>query len=282
MAIDRITTVKLKEMKAAGAKIVGATAWDFVSAGNAESAGVDIVLVGDSLAMTMRGDPDTLAITLEDMIYHSKMVSRACKVSMVIGDMPFMSYQISPEQALTSAGRFLKEGGVRGVKIEGGRKLAASISKTTDAGIPVMGHIGLTPQSIHQIGGFKVQARTLDPAIDLIEDARCLQEAGAFAIVLECVPAPLSAHITSLLEIPTIGIGAGNACDGQIQVTADVIGLTGANPPKHAKRYADLNSAWTDALREYVKEVREGAFPTDDQSFSAGPDLQKAIDDKEL
>ena len=160
--------------------------------------------------------------------------------------------------------------------------MAPSISKTTEAGIPVMGHIGLTPQSIHQMGGFKVQGRTVEPAKDLIEDARSLQEAGVFAIVLECVPAPLSAHITNLLDIPTIGIGAGIACDGQVQVTADVIGLTGANPPKHAKRYADLNSAWTNCLRDYVKDVREGVFPTDNQSFAAGPDLQKAIDDKEL
>jgi len=282
MATDRITTIKLKEMKAAGAKIVGVTAWDHVSAKNAEAAGVDIVLVGDSLAMTMRGDPDTLAITLADMIYHTKMVSKACLLSMVVGDMPFMSYQVSAEQALINAGRFLKEGGARGVKIEGGRRLAAAISKITDAGIPVMGHIGLTPQSIHQLGGFKIQARTLDPARELIEDARCLQEAGVFAIVLECVPAPLSAHVTTLLEIPTIGIGAGSGCDGQIQVTADVIGLTDADPPKHAKRYTNVSGAWTDALRKYAEDVREGAFPTEDNGFSAGDDLQSAIDNGTL
>lgn len=282
MATDRITTIKLKAMKAAGAKIVGVTAWDYVSAKNAEAAGVDLVLVGDSLAMTMRGDSDTLAITLTDMIYHTKMVSKACRLSMVVGDMPFMSYQVSTEQALSNAGRFLKEGGARGVKIEGGRRLAAAISKTTGAGIPVMGHIGLTPQSIHQLGGFKIQARTLDPARELIEDALCLQEAGVFAIVLECVPAPLSAHVTTLLEIPTIGIGAGSGCDGQIQVTADVIGLTDADPPKHAKRYTNVSGAWTDALTKYAEDVREGAFPTEDNAFSAGDDLQSAIDNGTL
>lgn len=282
MAANRVTTAKLKEMKAAGVKIVGATAWDHVSAAMAEAAGVDIVLVGDSLAMTIRGDANTLAITLDDMIYHTRMAAKACEQTMVVGDMPFMSYQISPELALENAGRFLKEGGAQGVKIEGGRKMAATITKVIDAGIPVMGHIGLTPQSIHQIGGFKVQGQALGPAKDLIEDARALQEAGVFAIVLECVPASLSAHITGMLTVATIGIGAGPGCDGQIQVTADVVGLTKGRIPKHAKKYTDLSRAWRGALRRYVKEVKEADFPTDANSFAAGADLQKAIDNKEI
>jgi 3-methyl-2-oxobutanoate hydroxymethyltransferase len=282
MSINRITTARLREMKSAGDRIVAATAWDYISARIADEAGIDILLVGDSLSMTIRGDKDTLGITVDEMLYHSAMVSKACIQAMMIVDMPFMSYQVNADLALINAGKFVKEAGAHGVKIEGGGKMAATIARITQAGIPVMGHIGLTPQSVHQFGGFKVQARTTDSAKELIEDAGRIQEAGAFAIVLECVPAPLSQKLSALLDIPTIGIGAGIGCDGQVQVTADLIGLTAGTIPRHAKKYSDLNRAWSDAMRSYAAEVREGSFPTDEQSFPAAPDLQAAIDEDKL
>lgn len=269
-------------MKIAGERSVGATAWDYASAAMAEAAGADIVLVGDSLSMTIRGDEDTLAITLEDMLYHTKMVAGACNRALVVGDMPFMSYQVNAETALISAGRFLKEGRARAVKIEGGRKMAGTITRVTEAGIPVMGHIGLTPQSVHQLGGFKVQGKALGAAKELIADSKALVTAGVFAIVLECVPASLAAYITGEIDVPTIGIGAGADCDGQIQVTADLVGLNPGFVPKHAKRYANINRAYVAALRKYAKEVKEGAFPTADNAFEAGPELDSAIDKKEL
>lgn len=282
MPTDRITTAKLREMKASGVKIVAATAWDYVSARIADDAGIDILLAGDSLAMTIRGDSDTLSITLDEMLYHTAMVSKACSRAMVVGDMPFMSYQINSDQALANAGRFLKEAGAAGVKIEGGSKMCTTISKVVEAGIPVMGHIGLKPQSVHQLGGFKVQGRTVEAARELIDDARCLKDAGVFTIVLECIPAPLAGKITADLNVPTISIGAGIGCDGQVQVTADLIGLTVGKGPKHAKKYADLNSAWADALSAYAEEVRAGSFPTSEQSFPADADLLAAIDKDEL
>lgn len=278
MANESVTTLKLKEMKADGDMIVGLTAWDFNSAVFADTAGVDIVLVGDSLAMTIRGDVDTLAITMDDMLYHARMVAKGCRRAMVIGDMPFMSYQVNPDQALVNAGRFLKEGSAKGVKIEGGRIMESTIAKITEAGIPVMGHIGLTPQSIHQLGGFKVQGRDLESAKDLVRDALSLEDAGVFALVLECVPSQLAAHITKTIGIPTIGIGAGSDCDGQIQVTADVIGLTKDFIPKHAKRYTNLSRAVVTALRKYVKEVKAEEFPKEENSFDASPEVESYIE----
>lgn len=278
MANESVTTLKLKEMKADGDMIVGLTAWDFNSAVFADTAGVDIVLVGDSLAMTIRGDVDTLAITMDDMLYHTRMVAKGCRKAMVIGDMPFMSYQVNPDQALVNAGRFLKEGSAKGVKIEGGRIMESTIAKITEAGIPVMGHIGLTPQSIHQLGGFKVQGRDLESAKDLVRDALSLEDAGVFALVLECVPSQLAAHITKTIGIPTIGIGAGSDCDGQIQVTADVIGLTKDFIPKHAKRYTNLSRAVMTALRKYVKEVKTEEFPKEENSFDASPEVESYIE----
>ncbi len=282
MAKDKITSTIIKDMKHKGEKIVALTAWDYTSAKIVESAGVEIVLVGDSLSMTIRGDSNTLKITLEDMIYHTRMVSKACVRALVVADMPFMSFQVSAEQATMNAGRFLKEGDAHAVKIEGGAEMADTVKKVTAAGIPVMGHIGLTPQSIHLLGGFKVQGKAIERAKDLLADAKALEEAGAFSIVLECVPAPLATYITEKIDIPTISIGAGDGCDGQVQVTADVIGLKKGDVPKHAKKYVDLNQFMTEAVRQYADEVRNKVFPTKDHSFSASPELEDVINKGEI
>ncbi len=269
-------------MKSNGEKIVGLTAWDYLSGKFADKSGAEIVLVGDSLSMTIRGDKNTLSISLEEMIYHSRMVARAVERAIVIGDMPFMSYQVSPQQALENAGRFVKEGMVQAVKIEGGRIMAETVKKITKAGIPVMGHIGLTPQSIHQVGGLKVQAKQVEEARDLVNDALSLEEAGAFCVVLECVPAPLAGYISNRLTIPTIGIGAGSSCDGQIQVSADVLGLLTDVNPKHAKKYANLAEVISRAYSDYVSEVKQGIFPTEANSFPASTELLKAIEREEF
>ena len=282
MTNDKITSATIKEMKNQGEKIVALTAWDFASAKTVESAGVEIVLVGDSLSMTIRGDSNTLKITLEDMIYHTRMVSKACERALVVADMPFMSYQVSAEQAVANAGRFLKEGDAQAVKIEGGAKMADTVKKVTGAGIPVMGHIGLTPQSIHQLGGFKVQGKALDPARDVLADAKALEEAGVFSVVLECVPATLATYITERINIPTIGIGAGAGCDGQVQVTADIFGLKSGDVPKHAKKYIDLSRLMTEAVEQYAEEVRGKVFPAKNHSFSASQELENEIEKEEL
>lgn len=273
----KVTTVSLREMKAAGEKITGLTAWDFVSAGFADAAGVDIILVGDSLSMTIRGDKNTLGITVDHMIYHSKMVARGVERALVVGDMPFMSYQISSERALVNAGRFLKEGGAEAVKIEGGRDMADTVKRIVTAGIPVMGHIGLMPQSVHQVGGMKVQGKSVSEAKQVLEDAEALQEAGVFSIVLECLPLELSKKVTETLNIPTIGIGAGVHCDGQIQVTADVIGLLGGKMPRHARKYVDMKETITATLSAYIDDVRKGNFPALENSFEASVELKEAL-----
>lgn len=276
----KITIAKLKEMKAGGDKIVGLTAWDFISASFADGAGADVVLVGDSLSMTIRGDINTLGITLDDMIYHCRMVSRGVDRALVIADMPFMSYQVSPEQALVSAGRFVKEAGAHAVKMEGGQNMAETVKRVAGAGIPVMGHIGLTPQAIHQVGGFKVQGKNVAEADLLIEDAVALEQAGIFALVLECLPAELAFKVTREAGIPTIGIGAGVDCDGQIQVTADVLGLLTNVAPRHARKFIDLAALTTDALKDYVAEVRAAKFPGPENSFVASEELKKYLIDE--
>lgn len=269
-------------MKARGDKITALTAWDYLSARFADEAGVDLVLVGDSLAMTIRGDVDTLRITIDDMIYHTAMVCRGATHAMVVGDMPFMSFQLGPDSALLNAGRFVKEGGAQAIKIEGGAPVAPVVRRVTGAGIPVMGHIGLTPQSVHQIGGFKVQAKEIEDARQLIADAKALEEAGAFALVLECLPAELAAYVTERVSIPTIGIGAGRGCDGQIQVSADVLGLLDGAPPRHAKKYADLATQILKAYTRYTADVRQDKFPTQAHSFIASDELKQAIEAGEL
>lgn len=264
----RLTIRDIQKMKDSREPIPMLTAYDATTARLAEAADVPMLLVGDSLGMVVQGHDSTVKVRLEHMIYHAEIVSRMTTRALVVGDLPFMSYKISPEQAMTNAARMMQEGGVSAVKLEGGDTLAWTIQRIVTSGIPVMGHIGLTPQSVNQFGGFRVQGRELSSARQLVRDALTLQDAGAFAIVLELVPAPLAEYITSLLQIPTIGIGAGAGCDGQVQVVHDLFALAGEFVPKHARQYSDLGTMMKDGLKEYVRQVRDGSFPTQDHSFS--------------
>ena len=264
---DKVTVVTLREKKERGEPIVMITAYDYPSAQMVDEAGVDIILVGDSLGMVVLGYENTLPVTMEDMLRHTAAVVRGTKKAMVVGDMPFMSYQLSPEQALDNAGRFIKEAGAHAVKLEGGEEVLEAIKKITSAGIPVMGHIGLTPQSIHKIGGYRVQGRDEEQAEKLMRDAKLLEEAGCFSIVLEAVPMELAKKITESLTIPTIGIGAGPYCDGQVLVFHDVLGIFQEFKPKFVKRYANLRDEIIKAVSEYVDEVKQGKFPGEEHSY---------------
>ncbi|MDD5476232.1 MAG: 3-methyl-2-oxobutanoate hydroxymethyltransferase [Syntrophales bacterium] len=256
-----VTKTTVREMKKKGEKITMLTAYDFNTAVLMDEMGVDIILVGDSLGMVVLGYDSTLPVTMDEMIHHTKAVTRGAKRPMVIADMPFMSYQASVDDALMNAGRFMKEAGAHGVKLEGGREVAEVVRRTTGAGIPVMGHLGLTPQSVHQMGGFRMQGKTAEAAKRIKEDALIIQEAGAFSIVLEVVPAALAEEISESLDIPTIGIGAGPYCDGQVLVVNDMLGMFERFTPKFVKKYADLGSEIKNAFQEYIKEVKEGSFP---------------------
>jgi 3-methyl-2-oxobutanoate hydroxymethyltransferase len=266
---QRISITDLKAKKKRGEKVVMMTCYDYPSARLLEAAGVDILFIGDTLGMVVLGYDTTVPVTMDEMVHHTKAVVRGSSHAHVLADMPFMSYQTSPEDALRNAGRLLKEGGAQSVKLEGGVRVAETVRLIVEAGIPVMGHIGLTPQSINQLGGYKVQGKTPAAAVRLINDALALEQAGAYAVVLECVPAPLAQTISDRLAIPTIGIGAGPHCDGQVQVFHDLLGLFDDFVPKHAKRYADLGSQITEAVRAYAEEVRDGHFPTEKESFGA-------------
>ncbi|MBC7266743.1 MAG: 3-methyl-2-oxobutanoate hydroxymethyltransferase [Coriobacteriia bacterium] len=257
---ERVTVATFGEMKRSGDPIVMVTAYDAPSARVAEAAGADAVLVGDSLGMTVLGYASTLPVTLEDMLRHTAAVARTVVRPLVVADMPFGSYQASADDAVANAVRLLAEAGAAAVKVEGGRSIAPLVERMVAAGIPVMGHLGLTPQSVNVFGGYRVRAKETGEAIALVEDALALEAAGAFAVVLELVPAEVAAIVTEELEIPTIGIGAGPSCDGQVQVFHDLVGLS-TFTPKHAKRYADAERVLADALAAYVREVREGAFP---------------------
>jgi len=248
-------------------KITMITAYDFPFAAVAEEAAVDAILVGDSLAMVVQGLDNTLQVTMDEMIYHTSMVSRAAKNTMVIGDMPFLSYQISVEEAVRNAGRFLKEAGASAVKIEGGSEVREQILSMTRADIPVMAHLGLTPQAIHRMGGLKVQGKSEEAARKLLDEARMVEDAGAFSVILEAIPMDLAGKITEALSIPTIGIGAGPYCDGQVLVINDVLGLFDRFVPKFVKRYAHLKEEALKAIRTYRDEVEKGIFPSDEQSF---------------
>ncbi len=258
-----ITTSKLIKMKEAGEKITALTAYDFLFAQMVDQAGIDIILVGDSLGMVVQGKATTLPVTMDESIYHTEIVARACKRAMVIGDMPFMSYQGSMDEALKNAGRFLKETGAAAVKLEGGADVSNVIEKLVKAGIPVQAHIGLTPQSVHQMGGFKVQ-RDEDR---LLNDAKKVEDAGAFSVVLEGIPSAISTKITAQLKIPTIGIGAGLECDGQILVLPDMLGINNKKVPKFVKKYADVYSEVTKGLGSYVKEVKDKTFPSKEYEY---------------
>lgn len=248
-------------------KLTMLTAYDFPTARWVDQCGVDMILVGDSLAMVVLGHEDTLAVGMEEMIHHTKAVSRAAHRSLVIGDMPFLSYQASVEQAVLNAGRFLKEGRAQAIKLEGGARVAAQVRAIASAGIPVQGHIGLTPQSAAQLGGFKVQGKTAEAAKALIEDAQVLADAGCFSLVLEAIPAPIAARITEAVSIPTIGIGAGPDCDGQVLVIHDVLGLFDRFTPKFVKRYARLEENIRKALTRFREEVEQGVFPGPEHTF---------------
>lgn len=264
-------------MKQEGKPVVGLTAWDYPSAHWAEQAGADLILVGDSLSMTIKGDPHTLFITLDEMLYHTKMVAKAINNALVVADMPFMTYHLNAEQAAANAGRFVQEGGAQAVKIEGGAERQQTVQKIVSCGIPVMGHIGLTPQALYQLGGFKVQAKEVKQAAQLIDDAFALEEAGIFALILECIPDKLAQYITKKLSVPTIGIGAGPYCDGQIQVTADLIGLKAGPVPKHAKKYTAIAETVKTALTQYSEEVKTKKFPTQEQTFSTPSTLEEYL-----
>jgi len=254
-------------MKQKGEKIAMLTAYDYTTAKIVDEIGVPLILVGDSLGMVVLGYESTIPVTMEEMIHHTKAVVRGTKQTMVVGDMPFMTYHISVEQALQNATRFIQEAGAQAIKLEGGVTVADKVKRLVDCGIPVMGHIGLTPQSIHQFGGFKVQGKTPEAATKLLEDAVALEQAGAFSIVLETVPSQLAQIITGKVSIPTIGIGAGIHCDGQVQVINDILGSFTDFAPKHAKKYANIADIMSNAIREYYQEVTAGSFPTDEQSF---------------
>ena len=264
----RVSINQIKEMKQKGEKITMLTAYDYSTARIVDEAGIPLILVGDSLGMVVLGYESTIPVTMDEMLHHTKAVVRGTKQAMVIGDMPFMTYHVSVDDALRNAARFIQEAGAQAVKLEGGVTVAEKVKRIVECGMPVMGHIGLTPQSIHQFGGFKVQGRTPEAAIRLLEDAKALEEAGAFSVVLETVPAPLATLITQKIGIPTIGIGAGIGCDGQVQVINDILGSFADFVPKHAKQYAKLTGIIRSAVTEYYNEVKAGTFPTDKQSFS--------------
>ena len=264
----RITINQIKDMKRKGEKITMLTAYDYATAKIIDETDIPLILVGDSLGMVVLGYESTIPVTMEDMLHHTKAVARGAKRAMVIGDLPFMTYHITTDDALRNAARFIQEGGAQAIKLEGGVKVAEKVSRIVGCGIPVMGHIGLTPQSVHQSSGFKVQGTTPETATRLLEDAQALEAAGSFAIVLETVPAPLATLITQRIGVPTIGIGAGTSCDGQVQVINDVLGSFTDFIPKHTKQYAKLTDIIKNAVAKYHSEVKAGSFPTEKQSYS--------------
>ena len=269
----RTTIREIAAMKRRGKRIAMITAYDYTSARIVEEAGVDIILVGDSLGQVVLGYDSTVPVTMEDMLHHIKAVARGSQKTHIVGDLPFMSYQASRSEAIRNAGRLLKEGGAQSVKLEGGSHIAKSMRRIVRAGIPVMGHVGLTPQSVNQLGGYRIQGRTTKAAVDLIEDAKAVEDAGAYAIVLEGVPSQLAQIVTQRLTIPTIGIGAGVHCDGQVQVFHDMMGLYSDFTPKHARKYANLAADMSGAVADYIRDVRAQSFPSEDESFTLAPEV---------
>ncbi|MCE7733810.1 MAG: 3-methyl-2-oxobutanoate hydroxymethyltransferase [Candidatus Heimdallarchaeota archaeon] len=265
--MKKVTAPWCIESKREGKKITMLTAYDFLMAKILDESGIDILLVGDSLGMVVQGSDDTLSVTLDEMIYHTKIVAKGVKRAMVIGDMPFMSFQVNAKDALINAGRLIKEGRANAVKLEGGREVVPHVQAMVKAGIPVMGHIGLTPQSVNEFGGFKVQAKTEQAVRKLISDARALEDAGAFAVVLEAIPSEAARRVTEQLQIPTIGIGAGPECDGQVLVTYDMLGYTEVNI-RFVKRYALLRDIIKGAADAYASEVKSGDFPTSEFAYN--------------
>jgi len=264
---SKITTQTVVDMKVNGEKIAMLTAYDFTMAQIIDQAGIEIILVGDSASNVMAGHETTVPMTLEHMIYHTSCVVRGVDRALVIADLPFMSYQVTTKEALISAGRMMKEAGAHAVKLEGGQYIVDTVKRIVDAGIPVMGHLGLTPQSIYKFGTYKVRATETEEADDLIRDAKLLEEAGCFSLVLEKIPADLAARVSDELSIPTIGIGAGASCDGQVLVIHDMLGLNKEFNPRFLRRYADMNSVMTDAVQNYIQDVKSKDFPNKDEQY---------------
>ncbi len=277
MERKKVTILDLQEKKQRGEPITMLTAYDYPTALLVDRAGIDIILVGDSLAMVVLGHENTVAVTMEEMLHHCKAVARGAKYPLLVGDMPFLSYQVDRREAVRNAGRFLKEGGMDVVKLEGGQEMADTVKAIVDAGIPVMGHIGLTPQSISKLGGFRVQGKSVEAAKKLLADAQALEEAGAFSIILEAVPDRLAQLITERIKIPTIGIGAGPHCDGQVLVIHDLIGLFDRFTPKFVKRYANIFPILTEALEQYREEVLHRTFPGREHSFTMSDEVYEAL-----
>ncbi|NFH69678.1 3-methyl-2-oxobutanoate hydroxymethyltransferase [Clostridium botulinum] len=268
------TIATFQEFKNKGKKISMLTAYDYSMAKIIDESGINGILIGDSLGMVIKGEEDTLSVTVDEIIYHTKSVKKGAKNALIVSDMPFLSYHTSVEEAVKNAGKMIKEGGANAVKLEGGASVIKQIKAIVDAQIPVMGHLGLTPQSVNAFGGFKIQGKSEEAAKRLIEDAKLIEEAGAFAIVLECVPKKVAEIITKEISIPTIGIGAGNECDGQILVYQDMLGMFDDFIPKFVKQYANIGAQMREAIQIYIGEVAEGSFPQDKHSFK--------IDEKEL
>ena len=267
MARDKVTVRTLRRMEERGEKITMLTAYDYPMARAVDDAGIDVILVGDSLGMVVLGHPTTLPVTMDDMVHHCKAVARGVLRALLVADLPFMSYQVSREDALRNAGRLVKESGAEAVKLEGGREILGSVEALVAAGIPVIGHLGLTPQAYHRMGGYRVQARTAEEADRLLKDAVALERAGIFALVLEGIPAAVARGVTRELAVPTIGIGAGPFCDGQVLVTHDMLGLQTDLSPKFVKRYAQARQLFIEAMRCFRDEVRSGAFPGPEHSY---------------
>ena len=270
------TVVTFRESKGQD-KLVMLTAYDYSTARVMDMAGVDALLVGDSLGMVMLGYPDTLSVTVDDMVRHCAAVARGAQKALVVCDMPYMSYHVSVEDTVRNAARLMIEGRAQAVKLEGGAEFAAEVRALTRASIPVMGHLGLTPQSVNAFGGFKVQGKTMAAAQKLLDDARALQDAGAFALVLECVPAPLAERVTHALAIPVIGIGAGAGCDGQVLVWQDMTGMTLSQLPRFVKRFGEVGATLRSAVEAYAREVRAGAFPTEDHGYPLPEGMEKTL-----
>ncbi len=273
----RLTIRDIQKMKDAGEPIVMLTAYDITSAYLSEAAGVPMLLVGDSLGNVIQGHDSTIPVTLDHIIYHAQIVVRGTERALVVGDMPFMSYKVSVEQALANGARLMQEGGVGAIKLEGGEYVAPAIARLVQAGIPVMAHIGLTPQSVRALGGFRVQGKDAHSAEQILRDAQAVQDAGAFAVVLELIGSQLAEIITRRLDIPTIGIGAGPHCDGQVQVFQDILGLYPSFGPRHAKKFADVGPIIQQAIGQYVEEVKARQFPTIDNSFTMNEEVVAAL-----
>jgi 3-methyl-2-oxobutanoate hydroxymethyltransferase len=265
--LRKITAPELRARKGHGPAITMITAYDYTMARLVDAAGADMILVGDSLGMIVQGEPHTLGVTVEEVCYHGRCVARGVERAHLVGDMPFMSYQLSPTQALENAGRLVKEGRYESVKLEGGAAVAEHVARIVAAGIPVVGHVGLTPQSVHALGGFRVQGRGEDAEARIVADAKILEEAGAFCIVLEAIPPDLAEAVTRAVSVPTIGIGAGAACDGQVLVCTDMLGMGLAPAPKFTKRFAELGKQAVEAFEAYVREVRDGTFPGPEHAY---------------